>query len=121
MEKRFYELSYLITPEIDPLKNREFVDEIEKSVSEKGEIVNVIPPKKIKLSYPIKKQKEGYLATVEFYCQPQNIESIKKALEKNENILRFIIFKKGKQKSNKSENPQQLPKLKEEAEEKVEK
>lgn len=81
-----YELTYLSTSEV--------AEKIEKIIEGKGKIIKSEAPKRIKLSYPIQKKLEASLATVEFRAEPKNLEMLKKALEENPAIMRFLLVKK---------------------------
>jgi len=51
-------------------------------------------PKKIRLSYPIKNKEAAFLAGGVFESEPEKIRELKKAIEKEEGILRFLLNKK---------------------------
>ena len=89
-----YELTYLISPDLDEKAVEELAKSIEETISKQGKIIKTESPKKIKLSYTIKKQVEAFLAVVEFTAEPEKANQFKIDLEKNTQILRFLIIKK---------------------------
>lgn len=67
---------------------------IEKLVSETSQVKHSETPKKIKLSYPIQKKAEAFLATLEFQTEPKMIKDLKQKTEKIPEIMRFLLIKK---------------------------
>lgn len=93
-----YELAYLISGQLDEAKAQELAKKIEKKLEENSVILSSIEPKKIKLAYIIKKQQDGYLASVDFTCEPTNLIGISKEMEKEADVLRFLFIKKSPKK-----------------------
>lgn len=89
-----YELSYLISGEIDEAKALDFAKKMENIISDFGKDVAFFEPKKIRLAYPVKKQREGFLASIDFAAEPKNTLQLTKDLAKETEILRFLIVKK---------------------------
>ncbi len=93
-----YELAYLISGEFNETQAQELAKKIEKTLSTTGVITSFIEPKKIKLAYPIKKQQEGFLASIDFIAAPEFILLLSKEMEKEADVLRFLIIKKSPEK-----------------------
>lgn len=93
-----YELAYLISGQLDEAKAQELAKKIEKKLEENSVILSSIEPKKIKLAYIIKKQQDGYLASVDFASEPANLIGISKEMEKEADVLRFLFIKKSPKK-----------------------
>lgn len=91
---QLYELTYLISPELNEEEIKDFSQKIDSLVSKTGKIAKSESPRKITLAYPIQKKGEAFLATFEFQSLPQEAENLKKELEKEKNILRFLLIKK---------------------------
>ncbi len=89
-----YELTYLISPELNEEEIKDFSQKIDSLVSKTSKITKPEGPRKITLVYPIQKKGEAFLATFEFQSSPQEAENLKKGLEKEKNILRFLLIKK---------------------------
>ena len=85
-----YEITYLLTPELN-----------ETEIAEKESLISNTQQKttkKITLAYPIKKTKTAFLGCQEIKTDPDKIKEMKKALDKEEAILRFLITKKTEEK-----------------------
>jgi ribosomal protein S6 len=100
MKKQTYELSYWLKENADESNN--FIKKIFNDFN--CEIIQEIPLKTKKLSYPIKKETIGKFGTFYFYCDNEKIEDLKKQINKDSNILRFIILQRNYLKLNSSNN-----------------
>ena len=89
-----YELTYLISPELNEGELKDFSQKIDSLISKIGKALKSKNPEKINLAYPIQKKGEAFLATFEFLAEPKEIESLKKVLEKEKQTLRFLLIKK---------------------------
>jgi len=101
-EPRVYEIGYHVVPTVAEDNVVSVVDTIRESIeSMQGAIVSEDSPKLVDLAYSMdhivanKKTifDSAYFGWVKFEMNPENIIKIKDSLEKNENILRFIIIK----------------------------
>lgn len=97
---RLYELSFLVLPSVDEKDIEKEFDTIKKNVTDVGGDVNSEEaPQKIDLQYEMVKKIEGknkkfgnaYFGWVRFEVEPQNLESLKEEIEKNKNILRYLL------------------------------
>ncbi|MDD5750856.1 MAG: 30S ribosomal protein S6 [Candidatus Pacebacteria bacterium] len=93
MKQKLYELTYLLSADFSEEQAVEFVQNLQANLPE-SKIMKSEAPKKIGLSYPIKKQDTAFLASVIFESTPETAEAIKKNLEKEGKILRFLIVSK---------------------------
>jgi small subunit ribosomal protein S6 len=92
---RNYELAFLLPPEIDEKKLKEYHQKINTLIENSGGIlVSSIFPAKKTLFYPIKKRMEAFFGVSEFEIDPENLKDLEKSLKKDEEILRFLIVKK---------------------------
>jgi len=92
-----YELTALISPNLSEKELKKSVETIHSLISEKGNLQNSNNAvEKITLAYPIKKETSAFFAVIEFETEPENIESLKTSLEKQKEVLRFLIVKKEK-------------------------
>jgi len=96
---RYYELNYLISLEISETELKSLTEEINALIVEKeGKVINFIEPIKIKLFFPIKspithtRQKEAYLATLNFQLNPEKLQDIERKLKSDEKILRYLLI-----------------------------
>lgn len=95
---RYYELAYLINPNLSENEAKDLKEKINSLIQEEGGILDIKEENffKRELSYPIEKKTEAWFTFVDFYFPPQKIEEFKKKLEKKEEILRLLIFQKKK-------------------------
>jgi len=89
-----YQLTYLISPELATAEVEEFLRKIESLVSKFGKILKSGKPERIKLSYPVQKKRESFLSFLEFKGEAGEIDNLKKEIEKEKNILRYLLIKK---------------------------
>ncbi len=93
--KREYEMSFLLTPEIAEDKLDFETAELKKMISESGgEDVRINPLENKRLAYPVKKQKSAYLGVVYFNIDTNGLDKMKSILALNIKILRFLILNK---------------------------
>lgn len=90
-----YEFTYLIDPDISK-EDLNSLQEIIKSFikEEEGSIVRINPPLKKNLAYPIKKNKEAFLADLTFDLRPDKLDSLKKKIKSEKRIIRYLLLKK---------------------------
>lgn len=104
---RYYELTYLLSPDLSEEEVRRWQEKIRTTIQEEGGIISETKnPLKRKLAYPIKdnlrsKKREGYLATLSFNLdsdrqksRPEKLENLEKKLRAENQILRYLISSK---------------------------
>ena len=91
---KLYQLTYLISSELNSEEAEGFSQEIDSIISKKGKLIKPAIPSRRVLAYPIKKQTAAYLTRSEFYLDPQEIESFKKEIKTKSKILRFLLSEK---------------------------
>ncbi len=94
MTKKGYELNLLLSPHFSEKELGDYIDQICLFIGEKAAIETKKEPKKIKLAYPVKKEKEAFLFEVFFKTEPEKLKEIEKKIKEEENVLRFIIISK---------------------------
>ena len=91
--KKEYELSYLLTPEIPEDKIDSEAVELKNIITENGgDTVQTNPPEKKRLAYPVRKQNQAYFGIVYFNINKDGLDKIKKTLAFSKKILRFLIL-----------------------------
>lgn len=92
---QLYQLDYLISPEISE-QDAQVLGEKIKSLIEKnqGSIVKIELLSNQVLAYEVKNFTEAFLAGLSFNLEPEKLEELKKTLESEKNILRYMVFKK---------------------------
>ena len=93
-EKINYELTILVSPELNQEEAEDFLKKIDSSILGIGEVLRSEKPKKINLSYLIKNRDKAFLTVTEFKTEPAQIETLKSQLEKEKDILRFLLIRK---------------------------
>jgi len=78
-----YELTYLTDKESNEIKD-----------SLLGKVLNVQKLKNIGLCYPIKDKKSAFMGVISLDCPEEKTAELKEKLEKNEDIMRFLLIKK---------------------------
>jgi len=104
-DKKNYEIALLISPKLNENELKDFLKDIEEQIKNIGLITGHKEIGKINLAYPIKKENNGYFAVFEFSAEPEKNDNFKKGLAKENNILRFLIVKKQKEKLEKRQRP----------------
>ena len=99
MSMKYYELTYLITPDLSEEEAKAFQIKVNSFIADQGLLVegNVILKKK--LAYPIKKKGQSYMAVATFNALPEKIVDLEKQLKEEKEILRYILIIKEKQKN----------------------
>jgi ribosomal protein S6 len=88
-----YELTYLISPELSEQEADSLLTEINSFIKEKGGILEKnLPLLKKQLGYSVKKKITAYLASVIFQIKPIELKEIKKQIESNPKILRYLVL-----------------------------
>lgn len=91
----FYELTYLLDPDLTEKEQREQREAILNLITKNGGILNEINlPKKVKLYFPIKKKREGFLADLTFFIEKEKLPEIEKRLKREKGVMRFLILRK---------------------------
>lgn len=92
-----YEAMFILKPDMDKAGIDKILKHIQELVAKhKGAITGTKEMGKNKLSYPLKKNKEGIYYLINFSIAPDAINGIKKSLVLNESVLRMIIIETGK-------------------------
>jgi len=92
---RYYELAYLITPDLSDQQAKTLHQEIISLIQDKGGLLDVCKePEGIDLSYPIEKKEKAYLASIVFFLKPEEINNFKNEIESKKEILRFLLYTK---------------------------
>jgi small subunit ribosomal protein S6 len=89
---KYYELSYLINPELSEEEVKTLSEKVSTYIQEAKGILDMaeIPVKK-RLGYPIKEKRTAYFIATKFHLEDGNLETLEKNLKAESQILRFII------------------------------
>jgi ribosomal protein S6 len=92
---KYYELTYLASPELSENEAKELQQKINSSVQNKGGILDFSSEiSRIGLKYPIKKNNEAYLITLVFNLKQEDVPELEKEIKSEKKIIRFILFSK---------------------------
>lgn len=110
----WYQLTFLISPLLKQEEAEDFLKKIKNFFFPKEKILNIEDLKNIKLAYSIQKQKEAYLTSIDFQFSSEEIKSLKEKIEKEKDILRFLLIKikKRKEKVSTKRKKEETKKLK---------
>lgn len=90
-EMKNYELAYLFLPSLTEEEVLTRVNELTVLVEENGGVIrHVKESRKIRLAYPVKKEKVAYFGHTTFTLAPELLTSLEKKI-KNKKILRFLL------------------------------
>lgn len=101
-EMNIYELGYLLVPTIPEEQTGECVVKIRDVIEQSGFIVSENNPEELVLSYEMSKSIKGkkqrfskaYFGALIFRIPAEKVAGTKQGLEKNDEILRFIIIRR---------------------------
>lgn len=89
---REYEITYIIDPALDESKRGELSVAIDNKIDEvKGVITSNTDNIRRKLSYPIKKQRGGFLRYIQAQLPAEHVASLRHEMTKLSGILRLTI------------------------------
>ena len=101
-DPKIYEVGYLLVPFLPADQVAGEVTKIIKSVvlAQKGEITSEIDPVSIRLAYTVTKNlanknnkfNDAYFGAIRFKLTPNSISAIKASLDKDLNVLRYLII-----------------------------
>lgn len=99
-QRQQYELAFHLLPAFQERELEEKRRELEELISKSGGLVSRYGEfKKIRLAYPIKKEKFSNFGYIEFFAPKKAVEDINKNLRLNDNLLRYLVVKKEEEKA----------------------
>ena len=88
---RYYELLYVLQPQLTEEQIKEFMEDVAARIKNGGgEVLKNEVWQKRNLAYPIKKFKQGYYILVHYRSTPELPKKIEEYLRIKENVLRFL-------------------------------
>lgn len=89
----YYEYSYFLKSAGEN-EITEITEKIKEEIKKKNcVILEENPPFQKRLSYPVKKQNDGFFGTIKFVAEPENLNLLRPVFKNNKDILRFFIKK----------------------------
>lgn len=90
--KKLYELSYLISPDLQDTEAVSHAENVKNLVVERaGEINKETAPHKRRLAYPVRNKTQAYFGYVHFYSDPAKILEMQGKLALDKNVLRHLL------------------------------
>jgi small subunit ribosomal protein S6 len=90
-----YEITYLIASSLTVEEAGLFHEEVKKIITKNNGILgSEQTPTKKTLAYPIKKNTEGYLSSIDFNAKPEEAKKVAEGVKKEKNVLRHILIGK---------------------------
>ena len=91
-ESRSYELAYLLSPAIGEEEVLAYAQKLSALIEDtKGVIKHAEQPRKRRLAYPIKKERNAYFGWTTFQVAPSVMASIDKKIKMQDDLLRHMI------------------------------
>ena len=95
-EVREYELAYIIQPELDESGILNLNERVVQVIGEhSGEMLSTEMWGRRTLAYPIKKHFEGHYVLQRFNMFPGGTTEVERFLRLNEDVLRYMMLRKG--------------------------
>ena len=89
---REYELVLIINPELDETETDSLIESVKNNVeSNGGEVLKVDPWGRKRLSFPIKRNSDGYYVLLIFNSEPAFVRELTNSLRVVESIFRHMI------------------------------
>ncbi len=93
MGTKYYELSYLVKPELTPEDATRVEEELRALLGERQAVLESWDgPKQRRLSYPIGKATEAYIGALRFVMSKEHVDALRAGVKKNKNLLRFMLL-----------------------------
>jgi len=89
-----YEIVTVISPEVDEEGVSKLIDEVGKSINDRGGVVDGVDKwGRRKLAYPVKKFMEANYILTRFKLEPKFIKEVEAEIKASEEILRHLVVK----------------------------
>jgi ribosomal protein S6 len=101
-QTRLYECGFILVPTVPEAEVPQAVDSLKALITkEGGEVSSVGTPEYIDLAYTIEKSfgskkskySQGYFGFIKFEANPESLEALKKALDAEVQIVRYLLIK----------------------------
>ena len=98
-----YDALVIFPPEVTGLDGKNAFEDLVKKND--GKILNRTEMGKRFLGYTVKKAKEGYFVAFDFELNPDRVDALKRLLDLSEDVIKYTITVKPKQKNLLSKHP----------------
>lgn len=102
---KIYELGYLLSPTITEENLSKETGAVKEALGTGSFVISELEPKMKEIAYQMEKTISGkknifetaYFGSVYFQAEPESINAIKKNIDKNENIIRYLVIRRNKE------------------------
>ena len=92
-ESRSYELAYLLSPAIGEEGVLAYSQKLSSLIEDqKGVVKHAEQPRKRKLAYPVKKERDAYFGWTTFQLTPSTVTALDKKIKMEDQLLRHMIM-----------------------------
>ena len=92
---KLYELTYLISPGASLAEAKTLAENTADLIRKEGGIATEMRnPFRRKLAFAIKKEGEAFLASIDFYFDPEKIRELSEKIKSEGKVFRALLFKK---------------------------
>lgn len=93
VDTKTYELAFHIDPDLEEREARIHFQELSGLINTGGgKIIGEKEPRRIRLSYPIRKKQAGYFGMFNFSAPPEAIEKINAQLRLRGDLIRYLLL-----------------------------
>jgi small subunit ribosomal protein S6 len=90
--RRYYELVFILNPEVSEEQTRTILDRVEQVVANhNGQVVRVNQWGRRRLGYPIQHHRDGFYVFIDMILTPETIIELDRTLQVSEEVLRHLI------------------------------
>jgi len=92
---KLYEITYIANPALTPEEADSLQGRVTETITKaEGALGSSGSPQRKSLAYPVKKNNEAYLSSMEFSAEEDNVKKIEEEIKKEKDILRHLLVKK---------------------------
>lgn len=90
-----YEITYLIIPSLTAKEAEDYHKKIKEAIEKTGGVLGKeqIPTRR-ELAYPVEKNTEGYLASIDFDINKEKVVQVKEKIKEEKDVLRYLLIEK---------------------------
>ena len=95
MKKVVYELAFHLNPDLEEIRVQEIAQNLEKEVVSIGGAISFKKdPEKVRLSYPIKHQRQAYFGYIHFTLETgEKLGDLDNQIKHNNDVVRYLLVK----------------------------
>ncbi|MCS6774317.1 MAG: 30S ribosomal protein S6 [Anaerolineae bacterium] len=91
---RSYELTYIIRPDLDEAARTALIERVASFITAEGGVVRRVTPWGLRpLTYPIRKQREGYYVFCIVELNASSVARVEQRLKLTEEVIRYLLVR----------------------------